>query len=98
MQEYEELWREGKFVWLAKDSSGTDAFCLREKATPMQILESDLELQRREGKPVYFEERGSMTSLSIANCILEIILSLISTSSRRSELKGDPNDGTTRAF
>ena len=51
-QALEELWREGKFVWLAKDSSGTDAFYLREKATPMQILESDLELQRREGKPV----------------------------------------------
>jgi len=47
---------------------------------------------------VYFEEGGSMTSLSIANCTLEIILTLISTPSRRSELKGDPNDGTTRAF
>jgi hypothetical protein len=51
-QALEELWREGKFVWLAKDSTGIDAFCLREKATPMQILESDLELQRRDGKPV----------------------------------------------
>ncbi len=47
---------------------------------------------------VYFEEGGSMTSLSIANCTLEIILTLIFTPSRRSELKGDPNDGTTRAF
>ncbi len=39
-----------------------------------------------------------MTSLSIANCTLELALSLISTSSRRSELKGDLNDGTTLAF
>jgi hypothetical protein len=39
-----------------------------------------------------------MTSLSIANCTLEIILSLISTPSRRSALKGDLKDGTTRAF
>lgn len=39
-----------------------------------------------------------MTSLSLANCTLEIVLSLISTLSRRSELKGDLNDGTTRAF
>jgi len=39
-----------------------------------------------------------MTGLSIANGTLEIILSLISTPSRRSELKGDLNDGTTRAF
>jgi hypothetical protein len=39
-----------------------------------------------------------MTSLSIANRTLEVILSLISTLSRRTELKGDLKDGTTRAF
>lgn len=39
-----------------------------------------------------------MTTFSIAKRTLEIILSLISTPSTRSELKGDLNDATTRAF
>lgn len=51
-QALEGLWREGEMVWLRTDSMGRDVFSLRKKATPMQIFESDSELQRRDGKPV----------------------------------------------
>jgi len=44
-----ELWREGELVWLHKNNKGRDVFTARFRATPMQVLDSELELQRREG-------------------------------------------------
>ena len=44
-----ELWHKGELVWLHKNNKGLDVFTAKFRATPMQILDSELELQKREG-------------------------------------------------
>ena len=44
-----ELGHKCAIVWVHQNSKGQDVFIARFRATPMQVLDSELELQRREG-------------------------------------------------